>query len=240
MGAYTGEQRITTDLATTSGECLRPLPAEAHGDPLAALRARVAQACDGLAAQLRLAADAGFAAGHYVRYLSFQHHLTRGVQRHFFTIAGHASLADRRPLREFLVHFAMEEEPHYRVAEADLRAMGRTPLAPPIEVELWWAYFDRTVQERPFTRLGATAVLENLGPGTAAESARLMAGATFLRPENTRFLVIHRHEVLPHGDQILSALAAARPGPTELADLLHGAEVGARLYLGMMQWAMQA
>jgi hypothetical protein len=205
---------------------------------LAPLARAVDDACARLRVLLRAAAAAGLQRDQYARYLSFQHHLTRGVQQHFFAVAAHASLADRRPLREFLFRFGLEEEPHFRVAAADLRALGAEPLSPPVEVDLWWSYFDRVVVARPFVRLGATAVLENLGPGTAEESRQLLQHAPFLTAETTRFLVIHRHEALPHGDQILDALAAAAPTAEEMADLLRGAEVATKLYLGMMRWAL--
>lgn len=215
-------------------------PANGSDRLLAPLARAVDDACARLRVLLRAAAAAGLQRDQYARYLSFQHHLTNGVQRHFFAIAAHPSLADRRPLREFLFRFGLEEEPHYRVAAADLRALGAELLPPPIEVELWWSYFDRIVPTRPFLRLGATAVLENLGPGTANESQQLLRGAPFLTPATTRFLVIHRHEVLPHGDEVMAAIAAADPDAAELADLVHGAAVGAKLYLGMMEWALAA
>ena len=60
----------------------------------------------------------------YVRYLSFQYHLTKGVQRAFFKVAGHPQLSGKNRLRQFLFKFALEEEPHYKVAEVDLERMG--------------------------------------------------------------------------------------------------------------------
>ena len=68
----------------------------------------------------------------------------------------------------------------------------------------------------------------------------MLQGAAFLTPATTRFLVIHRHEVLPHGDEVMAAIAAAAPDAAEMADLVHGAAVGAKLYLGMMEWALAA
>ena len=65
-----------------------------------------------------------------------------------------------RKLRDFLYRFALEEEPHYRVA---LDELGEPPLPCPMDVSEWWAMFDRLVDEHPFTRLGATCVLENIG-----------------------------------------------------------------------------
>lgn len=208
------------------------------GPSFAPLRDAIDAACNRLRELLVRATATGLRREQYVRYLSFQHHLTRGVQQHFFAVAAHPSLSDRRALRDFLFRFGLEEEPHFRVAAADLRSLGAAILPPPVEVDLWWCYFDRLVTVRPFVRLGATAVLENLGPGTAAETQQLLANCSFLTQETTRFLVIHRHEALPHGDQILGALQAAAPSVDEMGDLVLGAEVGTKLYLAMMQWAL--
>src|SRR5207247_567123 len=109
-----------------------------------------------------LARHGGMTRPVYVRYLSFQHHLTNGVQRHFLAVAAHPTLAGRRKLRDFLYRFGLEEEPHFDVAKHDLEKMGETPLICPLDVRLWRAYFDDIVQTRPFVRLGATCVLENL------------------------------------------------------------------------------
>lgn len=174
----------------------------------------------------------------YVRYLSFQHHLTNGVQRHFLTIVSHPSLAGKRHFRDFLYRFALEEEPHYDIARHDLEVLGRTVLPCPIDVKLWWAYFDSVVPTRPFLRLGATCVLENLGAGAGAIGHQLLDEAPFLNEKNTRFLRIHFHEDLPHGEQILAAIKEANPSDLEIRDLEEGATIGATLYLRMANWAI--
>lgn len=186
----------------------------------------------------RLAATGGMTRPVYVRYLSFQHHLTKGVQRHFLAIAAHPTLAGRRKLRDFLYRFALEEEPHYDVARHDLEALGTAPLPCPLDVKLWWAYFDGVVQTRPFVRLGATCVLENLGAGAGDLGHRLLDEATFLNERNTRFMTIHFHEELPHGDQIIAALRSVPLSDAEVDQLVEGARTGAVLYLRMARWAM--
>ncbi len=174
----------------------------------------------------------------YVRYLSFQHHLTNGVQKHFLACAAHPRLANKRKLRDFLISFGLEEEPHYYVAELDLRQMGLRPLPCPLDVALWWCYFDQIVRNRPFVRLGATCVLENLGAGAGALGRELLNSAPFLNKQNTRFLEIHFHEVLPHGDQIINALRSATLDERDVAELVEGAKAGAVLYLRMVEWAL--
>jgi hypothetical protein len=183
--------------------------------------------------------NAGLTVETYHRYLSMQYHLTRLVQRHFFAAAGHHSLMDRKKLRDFLVNFANEEEPHYLIAQNDLRKLSLEPLPCPLDVALWQDYFLTRVADRPFHRLGATCVLENLGAG-AGETGRLMLNnAPFLTVENTRFLDIHFHEVLPHGDQIIAALTSVALTPEEIEDARRGAIVGSIFYLRLAQWVFK-
>lgn len=176
----------------------------------------------------------------YVRYLTFQYHLTKGVQRHFLKVAGHPRLSGKAGLRSFLFKFGLEEEAHYKVAEIDLERMGEKPLDCPLDVSLWWAYFDQIVEHRPFVRLGATCVLENLGAGAGALGHRLLDEASFLNKANTRFLTIHFHELLPHGDQIINALSSAPLEAVDIDELIEGANIGSIIYLRMAAWAIQS
>jgi Iron-containing redox enzyme len=175
----------------------------------------------------------------YIRYLSFQYHLTKDVQRYFLTIAAHRDLARRRSLREFLFRFANEEELHYLVAASDLAKLGLRPLPMPFDVELWHNYFSKVVVDRPFVRLGAAAILENISDGVAKDWVKKALQGTFLTRENTKFLVLHQHETLPHGDQILTAIEDGALDQAHFADLIEGARKGAVLYLRMAEWAIQ-
>jgi len=174
----------------------------------------------------------------YIKYLSFQYHLTKGVQRSFFKVAGHPQLSGKNRLRQFLFKFALEEEPHYKVAEVDLERMGREPLPCILDVSLWWAYMDKIVEERPFVRLGAALVLENLGAGAGALGHRLLDDAPYLNKSNTRFLTIHFHEILPHGAEIVEALETAPLDEEDKVQLVEGANIGAIMYLRMAGWAI--
>jgi hypothetical protein len=187
---------------------------------------------------IRLSECTGMTESVYIRYLSFQYHLTKGVQKHFLTVAAHPSFAGKRKLRDFLYKFALEEEPHFDIARHDLENLGVEPLPCILDVKLWWAYFDQVVQTRPFVRLGATCVLENLGAGAGSLGHELLNNAPFLNKSNTRFFEIHFHETLPHGDQIYAALESVRLSDDELEDLVDGARTGAVLYLRMARWAM--
>ncbi|MFM7427656.1 MAG: hypothetical protein ACKO7W_22100 [Elainella sp.] len=187
----------------------------------------------------RIEASGGLRLEHYVRYLSMQYHLTKDVQRHFLRAASHSSLATKPKLREFLVAFGFEEELHYRIAEKDLENLGQALLPAPLDVKLWWAYFDSVIDSRPFVRLGATCILENLGAGSSDVAKRLLQTAPFITDRTARFMQIHMHEELPHGDQILAALEAATLNPVQLSDLTEGATVGATLYLRMVDWVFE-
>ena len=175
----------------------------------------------------------------YIRYLSFQYHLTKDVQRYFLAIAAHADLARRRALREFLYRFANEEELHYLVAANDLAKLGLRPLPMPFDVELWHHFFGKVVADRPFVRLGAAAILENIADGVAKEWVKKALQGAFLTRDNTKFLVLHQHETLPHGNQILSAIEEGGLEPRHYADLAEGARKGTVLYLRMAEWALR-
>jgi hypothetical protein len=184
--------------------------------------------------------EGGLTKERYVRFLSMQYHLTNGVQRHILTAAAHADLAHRRSLRKFLFEFANEEELHYEIARRDIENLGVEPAACPLDVKLWRAYFESIIVQRPFVRLGATCILENLA-GTSGEIiTRLFAAAPYLNPRNTRFFTIHRHdETLPHGDQIIEALEAAKLEDRHMVDLVEGAETGATIYMRLVEWSLE-
>ncbi|WP_416667684.1 hypothetical protein [Egbenema bharatensis] len=181
----------------------------------------------------------GFTLDQYVRYLTTQFYLTKDVQRHFFTIASHSSLVDKPKLRQFLVSFGLEEEPHYRIAYKDLENLGQELLPMPIDVKIWWMYFDSILLSRPFVRLGATCILENLGAGSKDVTRRLLHHAPFITERTSRFIEIHMHEELPHGQQVLAALEQSNLTPSQLADLEEGARAGALLYLRMVDWMLK-
>ena len=185
-----------------------------------------------------MSASGGFTREIYHRYISFQYHLTKGVQRSILKCVGHPDLSGKKQLRKFLFSFALEEEPHFKVAESDLRNMGLTPMKMPLDVALWWTYFDRIVEEKPFVRLGTTCVLENLGAGAGPLVRPLFEKAGFLNRKNTRFLEIHLHEILPHGDQIFDALRSVSLDQTNLEHLIEGANTGSIMYLRLAKWAM--
>jgi hypothetical protein len=174
----------------------------------------------------------------YQRYLSMQYHLARGVQRYFIVGAAHSSLARRRSLRRFLFEFANEEELHYLVAANDLLKLGLGLLPEPFDVTLWHSYFEKTIVDRPFVRLGAACILENISAGPARGPVKAALSAPFLNRSNTKFLVLHQHETVPHGQQIIEALSQASLEPNQIEDLVQGARQGMVMYLRMAEWAL--
>ncbi|NRB35518.1 MAG: hypothetical protein HRU31_12375 [Rhodobacteraceae bacterium] len=174
----------------------------------------------------------------YQRYLSFQYHLTRGVQQYFMRIAASDKLARKRKLRKFFYDFANEEELHYLVAGSDLAALKMKVLPQPFEVALWHSYFDRVTDERPFLRVGAAIVLENISDGVARPHVKQALSSDFLDRGNTKFLVLHQHETLPHGDQLIEAITQADLSDADIDDLCLGAQQGMVMYLRMAQWAL--
>ncbi|MGR3810635.1 hypothetical protein [Jiulongibacter sp. NS-SX5] len=167
----------------------------------------------------------------YVRYLQMQYHLTKGVQDTFMAIAAHQDTRAYKKLRKFLINFAYEEEMHFKLAEKDLRNLGSGVGGQPFPVELWWSYQRNAISYKPLERLGATAVLENVGNYAAPLIKELLGSAEFITKKNTTFTQVHMHEELPHGDQILDALFAENFSEEHQEQLLAGAEKAIWLYV---------
>lgn len=181
--------------------------------------------------------DQGLKKEQYVRYLQMQYHLTKNVQEAFLTIASHPDTRKYKKLRPFVINFAYEEEMHFKLAESDLKNLGREPGEIPFPVELWWEYQNKVVKNRPLERLGATAILENIGNYSAPVVKDLLSSADFVRKENTTFVQVHMHEVLPHGDQILDALSNEKFSKEHLKQLEEGAKKAIWLYAStIFQW----
>lgn len=174
----------------------------------------------------------------YARFLAMQYHLTKEVARYFFMCAAHPAMARKKGLRRFLTSFALEEELHYLVAARDLRALSLDIMAEPLDVRLWHLFFKSVVEERPFLRIGAAAVLENISSGPAREATMSALRAPFMTKHNTKFLVLHQHERIQHGEQILEALGLDDHSAGEWADLCTGAAIGKIMYLRMAEWAL--
>ena len=166
----------------------------------------------------------------YIRYLQVQYHLTKGVQNTFLSMASHPDTRSYKDLRAFLINFGYEEEMHYKLAEKDLQELGSLTGEIPFVVELWWAYQKAILPIKPLERLGATAILENIGNFAAPVIKELMAEADFITKKNSSFTQVHMHEELPHGDQILDALRNENFSELHQNQILEGATRTTWLY----------
>lgn len=183
--------------------------------------------------------DKKFSREMYIRFLTAQYHLTKGVQRHFMLVASHNIFAKKRELRKWLLKFAQEEEFHFEIAKSDLGEMNAEALGSPIDVQLWWLFFDSVVKEKPFVRLGAACILENIADGASEMIDIMIKNSAFLNSRNLKFLTIHRHGVdLAHGEEILFQLSQAELTSNDRADLLAGAEIGTAFYLRILEFAL--
>ncbi len=188
----------------------------------------------------QMGATGGLTRARYIRFLSMQYHLTKGVQNHFMAIAANSTMARKKDLRKWLINFAQEEEFHFEIAKADLKELDVEPLPMPFDTQLWWAYFNTMIQNRPFVRLGATCILENISDGSSDILDKLIQESSFLNPKNLRFLMIHRHGPnLAHGEQVLGALAAANLTEEELNDVILGCDHATTLYMRFAYWIVE-
>ena len=191
-------------------------------------------------AKLRKHLKNGLQKEQYVRYLQMQYHLTKGVQHTFLSIAAHADTRAYKKLRAFLVNFGYEEEMHYKLAEKDLKELYESPGTMPFVVELWWAYQKAIIPLKPLERLGATAILENVGNFAAPFIKEMFAKASFINKKNSTFTQVHMYEELPHGDQIMDILTSVDFSEGHQALLLQGAERATWLYVSKIyDWVLK-
>jgi hypothetical protein len=173
----------------------------------------------------------------YARFLTMQFYLTQDVQQEFYNMAGNKDFIRRKSLRKFLVKFAEEEEPHYMIAKKDLENLNLVPGPKPLDVYFWKIFFEKQVLERPFLRIGATCVLENIANTSNKEILSLVDSTPELNSSNTQFLRIHLHgPELPHGDEVFEAVSNITLSESELSDLEIGARIGKKIYLQLVDW----
>lgn len=176
----------------------------------------------------------------YGRYLSMQYHLTKGVQTVFMRIAANECLGKRKSLRHWLLAFAEEEEFHYKIAANDLKALGMGVGEMPLDVKLWWLFFNDIIDTKPFVRLGATFILENISMKSSDLIHEMIKTSTFINDSNSKFLIIHQHGPnLDHGNQIFENVMKVSPTPQEMDDLLYGARVASLFFERFMNFVFK-
>lgn len=180
----------------------------------------------------------GFTIDQYTRYLQMQYHLVKDVQKQFYQIASHPNIFPKNGFRNFLIEFGTEEGPHFRMAERDLKNLDYGIGESPLDVKLWWCYFDKVVQEKPLMRLGGTCILENIGSAVGDLVDAAISKTPFLNKGNTTFLVLHKHEVVNHGDLILDELEKANLSDDELVDVRGGLDECRPMVLRIFHWVL--
>ena len=184
-------------------------------------------------------AQKGLERDQYVRYLQMQYHLVKDVQKQFFEIAAHPDIFAKKKFSDFLVDFGKEEGPHFKMAERDLNNLEAPLGEAPLDVKLWWSYFGNVIKTKPLVRLGGTCVLENVGSAVGDLIDEALAKSPFLNPKNTTFLILHKHEVVDHGNEILDAVEAANLNEEETQDILRGIEDSQALFFRMFHWVLK-
>lgn len=190
----------------------------------------------------RIIASGGLTRERYIRFLSAHYHLTKGVHRTLFAIAAHPLLVNKPALRRFLVDRGAAQEPHYRLAEADLDALGAAPEPECFDGEVWHAYFAQMLERRPLLRLGAGCVLEAIADGAQdlIEEAVAVAGDFDTVLAHRRFLTVQLFEAEPAEAQpMFTMLSRSELEAVELEALIEGAHNGATLYLRILDHALR-
>lgn len=201
---------------------------------IASLEKEVQKSCEHFLSLFQSIERDGIQLDQYVRYLRMQYHLTKGVQETFLSIAAHHETRKYKGLRKFLVNFGYEEEMHFLLAKNDLSNLNHDVGDCPFVVELWQSYQKYVILHKPIERLGATAVLENIGNYAAPLIKKIMSQTSFLNKSNTTFVQVHMHEVLPHGDQILDTYQSVKWSQKHLAQLIDGADRASFLYIQLI------
>jgi hypothetical protein len=187
---------------------------------LDALPARMAAE---VAAWLPAATLAGYRA-----FLDTMFHYTRDSAAR---LRAAAAAADDAPLREFLSGLAADEAQHYRLAEADLRALGGCPSAePPASVQAFAAAWAALPPAHAAAWTGALVALEGVAAhlGAAALPALSRLG---LGKGQARFVLLHLEADATHG--ALCRGHALRLGEQHPELLRQGARAAAAAWVGM-------
>ena len=166
----------------------------------------------------------------YRAVLSVCYHYTRasGAQ-----LERTAELAPSEDLREFFTEMADEERDHFRLAEADLVALGSgIEESRPAAVERFAEYWNGIGRANYFEFLGATYVLENLA-SRLREGVVASLTALGLSRRQSRFLLTHLEADVEHGERI--AELCARYAPERGPELFAGAEAAAGYWIAGTQ-----
>jgi hypothetical protein len=166
----------------------------------------------------------------YREVVSICYHYTRasGTQ-----LERAAALAPNEDLRAFFAEMAEEESDHFRLAEADLAALGSgIEEGRPAAVQRFEEYWNGIGRANFFEFLGATYVLENLAGRLREGTLAALAGLGLTRRQS-RFVLTHLEADVEHGERV--AELCARYAPERGPELVAGAEAAAGYWLEGMQ-----
>lgn len=161
----------------------------------------------------------------YARFLDAMVHYTRGSGER---LRHAAELAPTEELRGFFSELAEEESPHYKLAEADLVALGRSPSATPSAgIAAFHRWFMASHDATDW--LGALYVLENVAGHLATDVPPQLVRLGLSRSE-ARFVLAHLTADVAHGASTRAhAEAASRRG----GDLVPSARFAAEFWVKM-------
>jgi hypothetical protein len=147
-----------------------------------------------------------------------------------------AERATHPELKAFFAELAREEQEHYRLAQADLAAFGRTPSsgAPP-EVSTFHAFWEGIPAERQLAFLGALIVLEGVASHLQREAQQAL-GRLGLQRAQARFLWVHLDADVEHGArarELCERIAGGAPEP-----LFQGARTAADFWVALHRKAL--
>ena len=176
----------------------------------------------------------------YHRFLSFHYHLSHAAYGAFVRVADCPRISELPRFRRFLKTFAASQKMHHTATAVDLRALGLSILPRTFDVALWHGSLDTVAEERPFVRIGAAVIMENL-PDRIVGRELASARETDISQRENRdlLLVLHLLDTRGSGGRLLEALAEAPLTPQDLSELLLGAKLGTALYLRMIDWALE-
>jgi hypothetical protein len=140
-----------------------------------------------------------------------------------------AELAPTDELRTFFSAMADEERDHFRLAEADLAAMGGTVRSGrPAAVNRFTDYWIAVTRASTFEFLGATYVLENLAD-RLRDCALETVAALGLTRRQSRFVLTHLEADVEHGRAV--AELCARHSADQGRAMIAGAEAALASWL---------
>jgi hypothetical protein len=172
-------------------------------------------------------------ADRYIAFLDVMVHYTR---RSGDRLRHAAAVATTPRLQSFFAALAADEQDHWRLAQADLAAFGRSPSAdPPAEVVAFERFWSGVAPADELAFLGALFVLERVG-GHLQADVRAALGRLGLGKQQARFVLVHLEVDADHGaraDELVQEL-----GPRGPDALLRGAREAMAHWLAMHRRAL--